>query len=421
MLINKAIKVRLYPNKEQQEFFEINFNSCRFIYNKLLEQKTSYYLENKDDKEKLRLFKYKTEKELKQEFEFLKDADAIALQQTHNDLDQAFKNYFRKFKNKEIKSLTSEQLSRLSKKQFKTEVAKFIAYHPDYPKFKTKKDNNNSYRTFDSNKEFLPIDNENQKIKLPKISWVKFRHSHSIPENIKSVTISKNPSNEYYASLLYEEIINDFKYENIFEDECIGLDMSAKEFAVASNDEILTNEKFYRRVERRLKIRQRKMSKKENGSKNRSKQRLVVAKTYQKMNNQKDYFLHRITKYLADKYKAIFIEDLNIKGMQKFSKGLSKTITLDISWSKFVNMLEYKMRWRNKYLIKVGRFFPSSKLCGNCGQINNELQLSDRTWECECGIIHDRDKNAARNIFNEGINLLKKSTVVLTESYAYKI
>lgn len=418
MLINKAIKVRIYPNKKQEEFFEINFNCTRFIYNKLLDIKTSYYLANKDNKEKLKQFKLPSEKELKKEFEFLTEADSISLQQANRDLFTAFQNYFRKLKEGKITKLTPEKLAKLNSKQFKTEVSRFIAYHPDYPQFKLKKDNHNSYRTFDSNKEFLLIDNKLNRIKLPKIGWVKFKHSHDISENIKSVTISKNPSNEYYASLLYENEENLNELLEIKEEDCIGLDMSAKELAVASNDEIFTNEKFFRRTERRLKIRQRKLSKKEFESNNRSKTKLIVAKTHQKIVNQKDYFLHSLTKHLSDKYNAIFVEDLNIKGMQKFNSGLSKTVSQDLSWSKFVSMLNYKMNWKGKYLIKIDRWFPSSKLCSVCGQINNDLTLSDRSWTCDCGTFHDRDKNAAINILKEGINLLKNSTVVITESYA---
>jgi putative transposase len=418
MLINKAIKVRIYPNKKQEEFFEINFNCTRFIYNKLLDIKTSYYLANKDNKEKLKQFKLPSEKELKKEFEFLTEADSISLQQANRDLFTAFQNYFRKLKEGKITKLTPEKLAKLNSKQFKTEVSRFIAYHPDYPQFKSKKDNHNSYRTFDSNKEFLLIDNKLNRIKLPKVGWIKFKHSHDISENIKSVTISKNPSNEYYASLLYENEENLNKLLEIKEEDCIGLDMSAKELAVASNDEIFTNEKFFRRTERRLKIRQRKLSKKEFGSNNRSKTKLIVAKTHQKIVNQKDYFLHSLTKHLSDKYNAIFVEDLNIKGMQKFNSGLSKTVSQDLSWSKFVSMLNYKMNWKGKYLIKIDRWFPSSKLCSVCGQINNDLTLVDRSWTCDCGTFHDRDKNAAINILKEGINLLKNSTVVITESYA---
>jgi putative transposase len=255
-------------------------------------------------------------------------------------------------------------------------------------------------------------------IRLPKVGWVKFKYSHTVPENVKSVTISRNPSNEYYASLLYENGEEIEKSNAVSIDDCIGLGMSAHNFAVASNAEVFTNEKFYRRAERRLKIRQRKLSKKECGSSNRKKAKLVVARTHQRITNQKDYFLHGLTKYLSDKYKAIFIEDLNIKGMQKFNSGLAKTVSQDLSWSKFTTMLNYKMNWKGGYLIKIDRWFPSSKLCNVCGQINSDLTLADRSWTCDCGTIHNRDKNAAINILKEGINLLKKSTVVITESYA---
>lgn len=420
MLINKALKVRIYPNKKQEKFFENNFNSVRFIYNKLLEHKTQYYINYKNDKEKLKQYKFPTEKELKSEFEFLKEADAIALQQANRDLQEAFKNYFRKLKQGVNTKLTPEKLSKLSQKQFKSEVSKFIAYHPDYPQFKSKKDNHNSYRTFDSNRDYLLVDNECNQIKLPKIGWIKFKHSHSVPENIKSVTISKNPSNEYYASLLYENGEEPNKHEGISEKDCVGLDMSAHDFAIASNDEQFENNKFYRNSERRLKIRQRKLSKKKLNSNSRKKQKLVVAKTHQKIVNQKDYYLHRITKYLSTKYKAVFVEDLNIKGMQKFNSGLAKTVSQDLSWSKFVSMLNYKMNWNGGYLIKIGRYFPSSKMCNVCGQINNDLTLSDRTWTCDCGTFHDRDRNASINIFKEGLYLLKKATVVITESHALR-
>ena len=419
MIVNKRLNIRIYPNKEHEKYFDINFNACRFIYNYYLAQRTQNYLDGIKTK-------LKTEKELKIIFSFLKEADAIALQQTRRDLETAFDNYFRKLKEKLIPNLTPQKLAKLKTKIFKSEVNRYIAYHPCYPKFKSKNDLNQSFKTYINTKQkYFYIDNKNHKIKLPKIGWIKFRYSKDILINIKSVTISKTNCNEYYASLLYEEEIIEQEHINIQEKDYIGLDMSAKEFLIASNNETFTNQKFYRKNERRLKIRQRKLSKKQKGSKNREKQRLIVAKTHNKIVNQKDYYLHKVSKYLSDKYKVICIEDLNIKGMQKFSSGLSKTISLDLSFSKFITMLNYKMKWKNKYLVKVGRYFPSSKLCSNCGYINENLKLSERTWKCDCGVIHNRDKNASFNILNEGMkilegkNLFKNSTEVHSESYVY--
>ena len=426
-MINKSLKVRIYPTKSQQELIEKIFNACRFTYNFYLTERTQHWIDNKDKTIKDKLLGT-SDKCLKEKFPFLKEVDSIAIQQTRRDLDVAFERYFDKVKSKQTPSLTKEDLAKLATRSFKTEVSRYISYHPCHPKFKTKKNPKESYRTFDVNNKPVQVDNENKLIWIPKLKWVKFRHSHEIPSRYKSLTVSKNSLNEFYVSLLFEEDVDITSLENIEESKVVGLDMSAKELAISSNDDTcFSNQKFYRRSERILKIRHRKLSKKKLGSNNFKKQKLVVAKIHKKVERQKNYFLHKLTKYLSDTYDAIFVEDLNIRGMQKFNSGLAKTVSLDLGWSKFIYYLEYKMKWKRKHLVKVSRWFASSKTCSCCGQINNELKLEHREWTCKsCGEIHNRDKNASVNILVEGlrllkeqgINLVKNSTVEHTGSYA---
>jgi len=186
------------------------------------------------------------------------------------------------------------------------------------------------------------------------------------------------------------------------------------------------NQKFYRKNERRLKIRQRRLSRKQKDSNNRKKERLNVARLHQKIVNKRRGFQWNLAYELTQRFDALIFEDLNIKGMQQFNKGLSKTVTLDFSFSEFLSNLEWKCFKENKHFVKIDKWFPSSKLCSSCGRIKQDLQLSDRQYICECGLNIDRDINASINIKNaglnilkeKGINLLKNSTGLMPESYA---
>jgi len=369
--LNKAYKFRLYPNKEQQELMLKTFGSCRFVWN------------NKDLKQIKQLEGY----------EWLKDVDSISLQQTLNDLDTAFKNFYRK------------------RKQGK----------PTSVRFKSK-DDKQSYRTINVNNS---IRIEANKIKLPKLGQVRFRDRRNVQEQIKSVTVSKTKTGKYFASILVEYEFTPNKPTQILEDKVFSADMSAKQFMV-SEDMEFENQKFYRNSERRLRIRQRRLSRKQKGSNNRTKQKIKLASFHEQVVNKRRGFQRNLAHQLVSRFDVFCFEDLNMEGMQKFNKGLAKTVSMDFSWSEFLNFLEWKTIKSNKHLVKIDRWFPSSKMCSECGTVKEDLELSDRIYKCDCGFELDRDLNAARNIKmvgleilkeQSGVNLTQKPTQLTWESY----
>lgn len=375
----KSFKYRIYPNSTQKILLNKTFGSNRFIWNQMLNERISVYAVLKDNKESLYSYKYLTEAQYKIQFEFLKEVDSISLQQTRLNLNNAYKSFYRRLKSKDEKA--------------------------GFPKFKSKK-NNQSFRIVNTNNN-LKIDTDNKKIKLPKLGWIKYSDNRIINTSIRSITVSKNTSDEYFISILTNtEYSNKTKPQII--NNIISMDMSANSFIV-SEERQFTNEKFYRKTESKLSKLQKSISRKQLKSNNRNKYRLKLSKLNNKMLNRKNDWMHKLSKLIVDDYDGIFIEDLDIKQMQQYSSGLSKTITLDFSWGEFVRQLEYKSLWYGKHLIKVGRYYPSSQLCNDCGYKNSELKLSDREWVCpECGCIHDRDINASRNIKEEGIRLLSE-------------
>jgi len=386
MKINKAYKIRIYPNIIQKETFEKYFGVCRFVWNSVLGYKIDSY------KHGIKYSAYNAIKDFTiikklEGYEWMNEIDSQVLQQSILNLEKAYLNFFRRVK------------------QGKKELG--------FPKFKSKHKRQNSFRV---PKDFK-IDFKNKKIKIPKIDWIKFKDKRIFDSKIKSITISKNKCNQYFASILVEK---DFEINlpiEIQESKVFSADMSCKNFLVSSEMEF-ENQKFYRRKERRLKIRHRKFSKKKNDSNNFEKQRVVLAKTYLNITNQRTGFQWNLAHELVSKFDVLIFEDLNIEGMKQFNKGISKTVTLDFSFSEFLTNLKWKAFKANKHFVTTDRWFPSSKLCSNCGQVKKELLLSERTYICDCGLEIDRDLNASINIKREGINLLKNSTVIKTESYA---
>jgi len=381
MKINKAFKFRIYPNKIQIDFIEKSFGACRFIYNSVLAYKIDSYNYG------IKYSAYDGIKDLTlikklDGYGWLNEIDSQVLQQSILNLDKAFIKFFKET-------------------------------HVGFPKFKSKHKKENSFRV---PKDFK-IDFENKKIKIPKIDWIKFKDKRVFNSKIKSITISKNKCNQYFASILVEEEFEQNLPKEIQEFKIFSADMSCKDFLVSSEMKF-ENQKFYRRNERRLKMRHRKFSKKKKGSKNFEKSRLKLAKTYLDISNKRSGYQWNLSHELVQKFDILIFEDLNIEGMKQFNKGISKTVTLDFSFSEFLRNLEWKCFKENKHFIKINRWFPSSKLCSNCGQIKKELLLSERIYKCDCGLEIDRDLNATINIKKEGINLLKNSTVIKTESYA---
>ncbi|TKJ25449.1 MAG: transposase [Promethearchaeota archaeon Loki_b31] len=361
------------------------FGSCRFIYNKMLEERKKVYQELKDDKEAFYDHKYKTERQYKQDHSFLKEVDSKALQSEWRHLKSAYDNFFRNIK-KGIKK--------------------------GFPKFKSKK-NRQSYTTYNVNNN-CKIDFENKKLKLPKIkTWVKYRDDRIFSEYIKHITVSKTKTRKYFASVLIEIESNVIPKQVVKEDKIIGFDMSASKFLIAKELK-LSSPRFYRKEEPKLIRLHREASRKEKGSSNRNRARINLARLYEKIENRKRDWIHKITHLLSNHFDCVILEDLNVKGMQRFNSGLSKSVSLDFSWNQFVTIMKYKMEQKGKHLILVDRYFPSSKLCSECGYKKEDLELSDREWVCpKSQITHDRDVNASVNLRNEGIRNLKENNITI--------
>ena len=369
MQINKSYNFRLYPTEASKCLMNKTFGCSRLVYNTLL---------YKYKEEKVSILK--SEKELKINFPFLKEVDSIPLQQSRMNLQNAFKAFFDAKK----------------KKKSKRKVG--------FPKFKKKKGSKLSYRTVSTNNN-IKIDFASQTLTIPKIGMVRYRDPRIFNESIRSVTVSKTKTGNYYASILIEKEIFPITSTNILDTEIIGLDMGVTHIITTDTGISIKAPRYYRKSEKKLQKVQKKFSKKQKGSKVQEKQRIKVARVHEKIRNQRKDFLHKLSTQIVNEYKVIGIENLAIQNMQQ-NKTLAKSVS-DVAWSEFVGMLKYKSEWKGKYLIKVDRFFPSSKLCNHCGFKNETLQLSDRVWTCPlCGTCHDRDHNAAKNIKKEIIKIL---------------
>lgn len=363
-MANKAYKFRLYPNKEQEIMFAKTFGCVRFIYNQMLADKIAHY---KETGEKLN----NTPAQYKKEFEWLKEVDSLALANAQMNLQTAYNNFFRTPK-------------------------------AGFPKFKSKKRDKDSYTTNNQNGTVSII---NKKLRLPKVGLVKMVQHRIISgsEKIKSATITRTPSGKYYVSILveYDRTVPDVE---LLRDKAIGLDYASHSFYVDSQGREADYPKFYHKTQDKLAREQSKLANMKYGSNNYSKQKIRIARVHEHIANQRKDWIHKLSTRLADEYDIVCVEDINMQNIAKSLK-LGKS-TNDNGFGMFRDILSYKLFDKGKALVKIDKWFPSSKLCRHCGTVNSELKLSDRVWMCSCGAVINRDENAAINIMNEGLRIL---------------
>ncbi|MDY3850542.1 MAG: transposase, partial [Bullifex sp.] len=374
--MNSAIKYRLYPTSEQKIMFAKTFGCCRKVYNLMLAEKIESY-------KTIGKFAAVTPAKYKKDFPYLKEVDSLALANVQLNLQSAFKNHFDKNRRKKT----------------------------GFPKFKSAKHSRKSYTTNNQNGTVAIIDN--RYIRLPKIGKIK-AVIHRVPGTdwkLKSATVSCDSDGKYYVSVLFE-------YENsastyvVDENNAIGMDYASDGLYVDDKGNVGTNHKFYRDSHKRLAKEQRRLSRKkgsrkgEDKSHNYLKQQRKVNRIHTHIANQRKDNLHKISTEIANQYDIVCVESLNMRNMSNSGFGNGKA-TLDNGYGMFLDMLDYKLANRGKYLVKVDKWYPSSQICHCCGKRHPEMKdLKIRTMRCECGCVMDRDRNAAMNIKKEGLRIL---------------
>ena len=363
----KSYKYKLKPSEEQIVLLNKHFGSVRFVYNFFLNERKKEYETNKQSLNYYDNAKSLTELKKREEFSWLNEINSQSIQSSLKYLDGAYNGFFKK--------------------------------RTSFPKFKSKH-NKNSFCI----PQFVKL--ENGKLKIPKFKDpIDLILSRSFVGIIKQATISKTPTNEYFVSVLVETEHNKFSKTG----KSIGIDLGIKNFVITSDGYKYKNNRYTKTYAKKLKEYQQNLSRKTKGSNRYNKQKLKVATIYKKITNSRIDNLHKVSTELIKKYDLIVLEDLNIKGMIKNHK-LSKHIS-DVSWSKFIVLLTYKAQWNDKKIVKIDRFFPSSKTCNCCGYINQNLKLDMREWICpSCKTKLDRDLNASINILKEGYKQISSGT-----------
>lgn len=372
----KGFRYRIYPNKEQEELISKHIGCSRWIYNYALNKKNKSYQETGKGLSRFDIQKDLPSLKKEENTSWLKEVNSQTLQASLENLDKAYTKFFKEKKG--------------------------------FPKFKSKKDNHQSF----SIPQNTIVDFENGYINIPKFKTnIKCRLHRKFNGIIKTSTISKTPTGKYFISILVELNEELPKKKPLSENKAIGIDLGIKTFAVLSNRVEIENPKHLRKSIEKLKKLQRKVSKKQKGSSNRKKSIVKLAKLHEKVANQRLDFLHKTTYYLVTNYDTLCLETLKANNMMKNHK-LAQALS-DISIGKFNDILDYKAEWFGCNILRIGQFEPSSKMC-SCGVINKELKLSDRNWVCKsCGTIHNRDLLAANNI--KKFAFVKNNTVGTTE------
>lgn len=364
----KAYKYRIYPNKKQQILIEKTFGCCRFVYNQTLAYRKELYEKEKKSMSKFDCGNYVT-RILKARYDWLKEVDKFALENAAYNMDSAYQKFFKE--------------------------------HAGFPKFKSKRNNKKSYSTNITNNN-IEVSFENSKVKLPKLKWVKAKIHREFTGKIKSATISQVPSGKYFVSILVATECVPMESTG----HMIGIDLGIKDLLITSDGEKFDNIRTTKKYENKLAKEQRKLAKKKKGSNNWNKQRIKVARIYEKIHNTRVDYLHKISHKLISENQVIVSENLSVSNMVK-NHNLAKAIS-DASWYELTRQISYKSEWNNRQYVKIGRFTKSSQPCHVCGYINPDTKdLSVREWTCpQCGTVHDRDVNAAINILNEGLRIL---------------
>ena len=375
----KAIKIRIYPTPEQIVFINRQLGCCRFVYNACLAYRKDSYEKDKISINSSQSINYIVS--LKSQYVWLKEVHSKVLQQSVRDMNKAYDNFFK--------------------------------LHSGYPKFKSKKDNHQSCRF--PKDAFIGIrGNRIDLIKSLKDIHFKCsandeRYLNKNQDKVSSLTLSKTPSGKFYLSILIDKPNKVLSPVSDF----VGIDMGIKDFVITSDGEVFNNLHFKKSEVSKLKKLQRSLSRKKDGSNNKNKARIKLAKSYEKITNRKTNYLHYVINQLLNENQIVVMEDLNIKGMMR-NHRLAESIQ-EMNFGEFRRLLEYKASWYGRKLVFIDRFYPSSKRCNHCGYINKELKLSDRQWICpECGSVIERDYNAALNILDEGIRIIGLSSPKFT-------
>lgn len=364
-VLRKAYRFQLQPTAAQMAGLEFMAGARRFTYNWALERRKDYYQAHGKGIPKKQLSRELTALKQQPGAEWLKEADSQALQQALRDLHRAFEAFFAK--------------------------------RARYPRFRSRKRDAATFR--------IPqrVKLEAGRVYVPKVGWVRIRQSREVIGTIKGATFKQSPTGKWFVTLTAEFEKPNLPLPAADPTRVVGVDVGLQSLVVLDDGRKVAAPKHLRRAEKQLTRAQRALARKQKGSNNRARARLKVARLHEKVKNQRLDHLHKLTTRLVNESDAVCIEDLSLKGLARTK--LAKSIH-DAALGELRRQLEYKTVWNRKRLLVVGRYYPSSKTCSACGLINQALKLSDRDWSCACGVMHDRDVNAAKNIRAEGLRFL---------------